>query len=378
MDTYSKYTVENPRLCRRVKYSTEENKDSNTSVYAIENQKSSQIVPNTDIIQNKVNQHSVCEVVDRWGNIVIPQDVVDSVQSATSCTTAHKTHTLRHNIDNSYNSVTKYNTTSTSSPTSLNEQTKICLLETDIIDKIGVNEQTIKSEEPCSYMPQMQPSKDSNNNDTTMFEMQNTSDEKKKSDIIMLPSPNLISSSAYKSVGHHRNLALINSSFPTNIDIENIHPLNKMQRHKCSISTVTNTNVHKSGIIDRLCPEIVSLPSLPTILRNGNTTSNSNVDSTDLSQEVDSANAHPTSASPAILPGYTKLFSRMCFSTNFATSIKLSATTKSYLMILVLLFISNMAGKKRFIYSPIFVTDVMNDSKLLHNLKNRYEFILCI
>ena len=345
MDTSSKYTVENPRLCRRVRDSTEENKDSNTSVYAIENQKSSQIVPNTDIIQNKVNQHTVCEVVDRCGNVMIPQEVVDSVQSATRCIATHKTHTLRHSIDNSYNSVTKYNTTSTSSPTSLNEQTKICLLETDIIDKIGVNEQTIKSEEPCSYMPQMQPSKDSNNNDTTMFEMQNTSDEKKKSDIIMLPSPNRISSSAYKNVGHHKN-----TSSPTNSDIENIHPLNKMQRHKCSISTVTNTKVHKSGIIDRLCPEIVSLPSLPTILRNGNTTSVSKIDSANQYQEMDSANGHPTSASSAILPGYTKLFSRMCFSTNFATSIKLSATTKSYLMILVLLFISNMAGKKKFIY----------------------------
>ena len=350
MDTSSKYTVENSRLCRRVRDSIEENKDSNTSEYAIENQKSSQIVPNTDIIQNKVNQHTVCEVVDRCGNVVIPQEVVDSVQSATSCIATHKTHTLRHSIDNSYNSVTKYNTTSTSSPTSLNEQTKICLLETDIIDKIGVNEQTIKSEEPCSYMPQMQPSKDSNNNDTTMFEMQNTSDEKKKSDIIMLPSPTLISSSAYKNVGHHRNLALINSSSPTNNDIENIHPLNKMQRQKCSITTVTTTKVHKSGVIDRLCQKNVSLPSLPALLRNGNTTSASEMDSANLSQEMGSANGHPTSASSATLPGYTKLFSRMCFSSNFATSIKLSATTKSYLMILVLLFISNMAGKKRFIY----------------------------
>ena len=349
MDTSSHYTAENPRLGRRVRDSTEENKDSNTSVYAIENQKSSQIVPNTDIIQNKVNQHTVCEVVDRCGNIVIPQEVVDSVQSATRCIATHKTHTLRHSIDNSYNSVTKYNTTSTSSPTSLNEQTKICLLETDIIDKIGVNEQTIKSEEPCSYMPQMQPSKDSNNNDTTMFEMQNTSDEKKKSDIIMLPSPNLISSSAYKKVGHHINLALINSSSPTNSDIENIHPLNKMQRQTCSISSVNNTKIHQSGVIDRLCHENVSLPSLPTILRNGNTTSVSKIDSANQYQEMDSANGHPTSASSAILPGYTKLFSRMCFSSNFATSIKLSATTKSYLMILVLLFISNMAGKKRFI-----------------------------
>ena len=350
MDTSSKYTVDNSRLCRRVRDSIEENKDSNTSEYAIENQKSSQIVPNTDIIQNKVNQHTVCEVVDRCGNVVIPQEVVDSVQSATSCIATHKTHTLRHSIDNSYNSVTKYNTASTSSPTSLNEQTKICLLETDIIDKIGVNEQTIKSEEPCSYMPQMQPSKDSNNNDTTMFEMQNTSDEEKKSDIIMLPSPNLISSSAYKNVGHHRNLALINSSSPTNNDIENIHPLNKMQRQKCSITTVTNTKVHKSGVIDRLCQKNVSLPSLPALLRNKNTTSASEIDSANLSQEMGSANGHPTSASSATLPGYTKLFSRMCFSSNFATSIKLSATTKSYLMILVLLFISNMAGKKRFIY----------------------------
>lgn len=203
----------------------------------------------------------------------------------------------------------------------------------------------------------MQPSKDSNNNDTTMFEMQNTSDEKKKSDIIMLPSPNLISSSAYKNVGHHRNLALINSSSPTNNDIENIHPLNKMQRHKCSISPVTNTKVQLSEVIDRLCHRNVSLPSLPTISKNGNATSNDKVDSPDLSQEVDSGNGHPTSASPATLPGYTKLFSRICFLSHFATSIKLSATTKSYLMILVLLFISNMAGKKIFIYSPIFVTD---------------------
>ena len=76
MDTSSKYTVENSRLCRRVRDSIEENKDSNTSEYAFENQKSSQIVPNTDIIQNKVNQHTVCEVVDRCGNVVIPQEVV--------------------------------------------------------------------------------------------------------------------------------------------------------------------------------------------------------------------------------------------------------------------------------------------------------------
>ena len=133
-----------------------------------------------------------------------------------------------------------------------------------------------------------------------------------------------------------------------------------MQRHKCSISTVTNKKVHISENIDRLCHENVSLPSLPTILRSGNTTSNSKVDLTNLSQEMDSADGPPVSASQATLPGYTKLFSRMCFSSNFATSIKLSATTKSYLMILVLLLISNMAGKKFFIYSPIFVINESN------------------
>jgi hypothetical protein len=302
--------------CNNVK---EDITDSTSSTCRSYHQKSTQNMFNVDDHNKASNESKVCEYVDS-GNIVIRQKLVDNVQNM-SCiaTTAHG---LRHSVDNS--SVTKYNAL-----TSLNEQSNICL-ETDIIDKKNeVNEQTllIKSDS-CSYMPQMQPRSNSM--------LSNNLSEKIK--VNMLPSYSMILDKL-----DHDNVMISNSNLVKHDtkDEKHMDKINQQSR----FPDLTGEG-YISDILDRLCLQRISLPFLPSLPRNKHS----------VSVKENSIQKYP-SKERVISGRRNNMFNSMLYYSEFKdiyrlwssltlASIKMSATTKSYLMILVLLFISNMAGKK--------------------------------
>ena len=313
------------RLCTRQNKATEKNVDSSHSLSDDNNQHLASSIPNKDV---KVPAR-VCKSFKRE-NIVIHQELVDNVQFTTHSNAT--TDGLKYNhVDNS-NSVTKYNALTTSS----NEQTKI-FLKTDIIDKNKVSEQTIKSEKPCSYMPQMQP----RSNDPHMLTMR------------CLPEkPNqqqLLPSSSSVMFDNKEHASLLSSSPDGNIDIEDKDTINNEMQQLRNVSTV-NEHGYVGEILNRLCLQPISLPSLPSLFRNENAACTNN-DTSFQEDRLSSTLRHTF---------FENIFRK--WSPSKLASTELSATSKSYLMILVLLFISNMAGKKFYYFRMIMILVILNRS----------------
>ena len=248
--------------------------------------------PHSDIVPSRVNHDalSFCEYVD-CRNVVIRQIfVTDNLSCRPSSSSLRHTSSLVDNI-----SVTSY---AASTTTSWKEQNKICPLKTDIADKNLLNEQTIKSEH-CSYMPQMQQPR----NNTSMIQ-----NLPKTTKLNMLPSSTRIELDNYNSD---------NDVLTNNITDNNMN--NTKQE---------NTNNSKdrwiSDIFERLCP-----PTKSWMPFRNNESYDELIDSSNKSSHSD----------------HLSIF-RMWPSMMNMASMKMSATTKSYLMLLVLLFITNMAGKK--------------------------------
>ena len=299
------------RFCPRHTNSKEENKESKVSFLChLDNQQKStrNDPPRSDVVPSRVNHDAlrVCEYVDCRDIVIRQMFVTDNLSCRPSS----------HIIRDTSSTVDNISVTNFAASTSLKEQYKICLPETDITDKNLVNEQTIKSE-PCSYMPQMQqPS-----NNTSMLR-----NLPKTKSINMLPS-------------NRTQLDKLNSDKLPSTN------LNDTSNYDMNIKNVTeihheNSNINKewwmNNIYERLCPQNKSLvPSR-------------NNESTILSDSQNSC-SNTTNYSD-----HLNIF-RIWPSVKNLASCKMSATTKSYLMLLVVLFITNMAGKK---------------SKTLHYFKN--------
>ena len=241
--------------------------------------------PCSDIVPSRVNHDALrfCEYVD-CRNVVIRQIfVTDNLSCRPSSSNLRHTSSIVDNI-----SVTSY---AASTTTSWKEQNKICPLKTDITDKNLLNEQTIKSE-PCSYMPQMQPPR----NNTDM--LQNLP---KTTKLNMLPSSTRI---------HLDNLNSDNDVKINNTNDNNVY--NNYQE---------NTNINKgkpiSDIFERLCPPTKSWMPFRS------------------NESYDEENEYSE---------HLNIFTKWPLVMNLA-SMKMSATTKSYLMLLVLLFITNMVNE---------------------------------
>ena len=135
-----------------------------------------------------------------------------------------------------------------------------------------------------------------------------------------------------------------NNSYPPKFDTKDKNDIHIVQQQEC-FSEVTRKE-YFSEMLNRLSLQYISLPSLPLLFRHDNVVSNNEDTIQNHSSKKNSFPKERENVDNSTFrhPQFKNILK--VFSLSKSANNKMSAAMKSYLMMLVLLLISNMAGKQ--------------------------------